>query len=178
MKGVLMNVVEEAVSREWGEDMWDDLLSDADLEGAYTALGNYSDEELVELAEAASARLSVPVEDVVRILGRLSFAPLSNRYPAFAEAVGSLREFLPTVNDMIHPEVLKLYPGASVPRFALRDDGEHMELDYESVRDMCVLAEGLVLGAADQFGESVTVYQSLCKHRGDARCTIRIEGAA
>ena len=178
MKGVLMNVVEEAVSQEWGEDMWDDLLADAEVEGAYTALGNYSDDELMDLAEAASGRLSVPVEDVVRVLGRLSFAPLSNRYPAFAAAAGSLREFLPMVNDMIHPEVLKLYPGASVPRFALRDDGEANQHDYESVRDMCVLAEGLVLGAADQFGESVTVYQSACKNRGDVRCTIRIEGAA
>lgn len=27
MKGVLMNVVEEAVSGEWGDDMWDDLLA-------------------------------------------------------------------------------------------------------------------------------------------------------
>ena len=47
-----------------------------------------------------------------------------------------MREFLPTVNDIIHPEVLKLYPGASVPRFVLWDAGDHLELDYLSVRNM------------------------------------------
>ena len=87
MKGVLMNVVEEAVSAEWGDDMWDDLLADCDLQGAYTALGNYSDAELIELAEAASARLDAPLDDVVRILGRLSFPPLIGRYPVFLEGV-------------------------------------------------------------------------------------------
>lgn len=178
MKGVLMNVVEEAVSAEWGDDMWDDLLSDCDLQGAYTALGNYSDADILELAEAASVRLDAPLEDVVRILGRLSFPGLIGRNPAFLEGASSVREFLPRVNDIIHPEVLKLYPGASVPRFALREDGDDLEMDYESVRDMCMLAEGLVLGVADQFGESVTVHQTSCKHRGDARCVIRIEGAA
>jgi predicted hydrocarbon binding protein len=40
-----------------------------------------------------------------------------------------------------------------------------------------MLAEGLVLGSADHFGESVSVHQTSCKHRGDSRCTIRIEGA-
>ena len=57
MKGVLLNAVEEAVSREWGEGMWDDLLTDCGLEGAYTALGNYSDAELSALAHAAADRL-------------------------------------------------------------------------------------------------------------------------
>lgn len=38
MKGVLLNAVEEAVSARWGEQMWDELLTACDLEGAYTAL--------------------------------------------------------------------------------------------------------------------------------------------
>ncbi|OAN34468.1 heme NO-binding domain-containing protein [Mycolicibacterium iranicum] len=174
MKGVLLNVVEEAVSHEWGEEMWDDLLADCGLDGAYTALGNYPDSELVALAGAAAIRLGLPIETVFRVLGRLSFAPLFARYTQHLEAPTSLREFLPSVNDLIHPQVLKLYPGASVPKFALRDTGDELELDYLSVRDMCMLAEGLVLGVADHFGETVTVFQSSCKQRGDSRCTLRI----
>ena len=36
-----------------------------------------------------------------------------------------VRSFLPTLNDIIHPEVRKLYPGADVPTFGLqhRPDG-------------------------------------------------------
>ena len=177
MKGVLFNVVEEAVSREWGEEMWDDLLTACDLEGAYTALGNYPDDELVALANAAADRLDSSVEDVLRVLGRIAFGPLKARYKGFLETPTSVREFLPKVNDLIHPEVLKLYPGASVPRFALRDNGSDLEMDYLSVRNLCMLAEGLVLGVADHYGETVVVDQPSCRQRGDSRCTIRIKGA-
>jgi hypothetical protein len=177
MKGVLFNVLEEAISREWGEEMWDDLLTAADLDGAYTALGNYPDAQLVALANAAADRLNSPVEDVLRTLGRITFKPLLSRYAGFLEEPTSLREFLPTINELIHPQVLKLYPGASVPRFVLRETGDDIELDYVSVRNMCMLAEGLVLGVADHYGETVSVDQPSCKQRGDSRCTIRITTA-
>lgn len=177
MKGVLFNVVEEAVSQEWGEQTWDDLLLDCGLEGAYTALGNYPDTDLVALVRAASVRLETSVDDVLRTLGRLTFAPLWARYRSTSDAPASMREFLPLLDDVIHPEVLKLYPGASVPRFAIRDEGDHLEMDYLSVRSMCMLAEGLVVGLAGHFGENVIVDQSRCKERGDDRCTLRIRGA-
>ena len=181
MKGVLFNAVEEAVSRQWGADFWDDLLTAANLDGAYTALGNYPDGQLVALATAAADRLDAPIEDVLRTLGRVTFRSLLTRYEGFHGNVhgepASLREFLTTVNDLIHPQVLKLYPGASVPRFVLRDKGDYLELDYLSVRNMCTLAEGLVLGTAEHYGEPVIVDQPSCKNRGDSRCTIRITAA-
>ncbi|OKH68343.1 hypothetical protein EB72_01145 [Mycobacterium sp. SWH-M1] len=178
MKGVLFNVVEDAVSQQWGEEMWDALLLDCELDGAYTALGNYPDAELVALARAAAVRLDQSVDDVLRILGRFAFPPLLARYRSEEQPPVSMRAFLPTVNDLIHPEVLKLYPGASVPRFILRDTGTHLELDYVSVRSMCMLAEGLVLGVAEYYGEHVDVDQLSCKQRGDDRCTIRITGVS
>ncbi|MCH9729505.1 MAG: heme NO-binding domain-containing protein [Actinomycetia bacterium] len=178
MKGVLFNAVEEAVSREWSEDLWDDLLIAADVDGAYTALGNYPDAQLVALANAAAERLSSPVEDVLRTLGRITFEPLFARYGGLMEEPTSLREFLPILEELIHPQVLKLYPGASVPRFVLRENGADLELDYVSVRNMCTLAEGLIQGVADHYGETVAVDQPSCKQRGDSRCTIRIKPAA
>jgi hypothetical protein len=177
MKGVLFNVIEEAVSREWGAEMWDDLLMAAGVDGAYTAIGNYPDSQLVALANSAATLMKSPVDDVLRVLGRISFEPLLSRYSSLIEGPTTLREFLPAINELIHPQVLKLYPGASVPRFVLRDDGDAMELDYLSVRNMCELAEGLILGAADYYRETVSVGQPACKHRGDSRCTIRIVGA-
>lgn len=177
MKGILLNAVEDAVTLEWGEAMWDDLVTASGLEGAYTALGNYPDADLLTLAHTAAARLERPLNDVLRILGRLTFPALLSRYQNRSQAPASVREFLGTVNDVIHPQVLKLYPGASVPRFALRDNGDELELDYLSVRDMCMLAEGLVLGVADHYGETVVVDQPSCKQRGDHRCTIRIRAA-
>ena len=41
MKGVIFNVAEFTVTDEFGAETWDDLLEAADVDGAYTALGDY-----------------------------------------------------------------------------------------------------------------------------------------
>jgi len=54
LKGVAYNILQEVVSRDYGEDTWDDLLERAGLDGAYTSLGSYPDEDLMRLVAAAS----------------------------------------------------------------------------------------------------------------------------
>ena len=41
MKGIIFNLVEEAVTAGHGEQTWDAILEAADLGGEYTSLGNY-----------------------------------------------------------------------------------------------------------------------------------------
>ena len=43
MKGVIFNLLERAVTDEYGADVWDDLIDDAGVGGAYSSLGNYDD---------------------------------------------------------------------------------------------------------------------------------------
>ena len=40
MKGVVFNLLEEAVEREYGEETWDSLLESAELEGSYASVGS------------------------------------------------------------------------------------------------------------------------------------------
>lgn len=47
-------------------------------------------------------------------------------------------------------------------------------MEYHSHRALCSLAEGLVMGAADQFGETVTITQPQCKLDGYGFCTLRV----
>jgi hypothetical protein len=54
MKGIVFNLLEELVRRDYGENTWDALLESAALEGAYTSLGSYRDEELIMLVSEAS----------------------------------------------------------------------------------------------------------------------------
>ena len=56
MKGIIFNVTEKAVTELLGEDAWDDLLDDAGLDGDYTALGTYADEDLLALVSAAATK--------------------------------------------------------------------------------------------------------------------------
>src|SRR5436309_1246445 len=50
----MFNLLEELVSREHGDETWDDLLEASGLEGAYTSLGSYPDEDLTRLVGSAS----------------------------------------------------------------------------------------------------------------------------
>lgn len=174
MKGIIFNLVEEVVRDRYGEDAWDDLLDAAGLDGAYTSLGSYPDEQLQRLVGAASVALGLPADDVVRTLGEAAIPLLADRYPFFFAPHSSTVSFLLTLNDIIHPEVRKLYPGADVPTFGFEESSDDsLTLRYHSDRKLCALAEGFVLGAAAHFGERAEITQPDCMLRGDEDCLLR-----
>lgn len=158
MKGVIFNAVEEAVITLYSDDVWDDLLDAAGLDGDYTSLGSYPDAHLEALVGAAVEMTGIDAVELIKVLGRHSFPHLADRYPELVDDSSGTHEFLRRVNDIIHPEVLKLHPDARPPRFSFedRDDGV-LRMTYESERRLGVLAQGLIYGAADRFGEDVTV---------------------
>lgn len=175
MKGIIFNLLEEVVADEYGEDTWDDVLARADVDGAFTSLGSYSDEQFTRLVEAAAAVLDRPANDVIRWFGTKAIPLLAAKYPAFFDKHQATRPFLLTVNGIIHPEVRKLYPGAETPDFEI--DGTSPELlvmGYYSKRRLCALAEGFIAGAADHFDERAQVTHCTCMHRGDPHCRLEI----
>jgi hypothetical protein len=173
VKGVIFNLLEQAVGQEFGEDTWETLLDGANVSGVYTAVGSYPHEELVALVVQASAATGRPVDDLVRWFGRAALPLLYDRYPNFFDAHQGTRSFLLTLNDVIHPEVRKLFPGAYAPTFGVdASDDNNISLSYESHRGLCLFAEGLIEGAADHFGETALVSQPECVKQGDARCML------
>jgi hypothetical protein len=175
VKGIIFNLVEEVVTDEHGQDTWDDLLDDAGVHGAYTAVGSYDDEELLAIVGAASRGTGLPPDDVLRHVGRQALSLLAARFPEFFELHSSVRTFLPTLNSVIHPEVRKLYPGAQPPHFDLNtDDDGSITMAYYSERGMCALAEGLTLGSGDHFGQALQITQPQCVHTGASHCVLRI----
>lgn len=180
MKGVVFNLFEEVVVGEHGEDAWDDILAAAGLEGAYTSLGSYSDRELAQVIAAASDTLNKPPDDVVRWFGRSALPLLATRYPELFSPHASTRPFLLTLNDIIHPEVRKLYPGAVVPVFDYDASSDNeLLMGYASPRQLCAFGEGLIEGAAAHYRERVAIEQPQCTKRGDEKCVLRISfGAA
>lgn len=175
MKGVVFNVLEELVTRNYGEDTWDALLERSRLDGAYTSLGSYPDEDLIKLVGVASDALEMPPDDVVRWFGRNALPLFVDRYPQLFEPHDSTRSFVLTLNDIIHPEVRKLYPGADVPEFDfdLSSNGA-LVMGYRSQRKLCAFAEGLLEGTAVHYGERLTIKQPQCMNRGDERCVLEI----
>jgi hypothetical protein len=175
MKGIVFNLLEEIVSRDYGADAWDGLLEGAGLDGVYTSLGSYSDEDLMKLVGAASSTLDTPPDEIVRWFGRSALPLFADRYPQFFEPHQSTRSFVLTLNQVIHPEVRKLYPGADVPVFDFdTSSDEVLVMGYASPRKMCAFAEGLIQGAASHYGEEALIAQPKCMVRVDDKCVLEI----
>ncbi len=176
MKGVVFNLLEEAVARTFGPEAWDDIVDEANVSGAYTSLGNYSDSEIGELVAAAATKLDLSKAEVLRWFGESAMPILKERYGALFDGHPSSRNFILSVNSIIHPEVRKLYAGAACPYFHFKegDDGAVL-MSYQSSRKMCDLAHGFVKGASKLFCEEVDIVHHSCMNHGDDRCLMELK---
>jgi predicted hydrocarbon binding protein len=179
VKGIVFNLLEEVVSKQYGEDVWDQLLDDAAADGVYTSLGSYPDGQLSGLVTAASKRLGLSADEVLRWFGQSAIGLLAGRYPQFFEAHVSTRAFVLTLNDIIHPEVRKIYPGAEVPEFTFdASSSSTLLIEYRSARRLCSFAVGMIEGAARHYGEEARVIEIACARDGSPACTFRATFAA
>jgi hypothetical protein len=176
VKGIIFNLAEDVVSREHGDVMWDDILDAAGVGGSYTSLGSYPDSDLFAIIAAAAKRLDTDPDSVLRHVAEGAMPLLAERYPQFFSPHQDTCSFVLTLNDIIHPEVRKLYPGAGVPTFTYDQvDANTVTMGYSSERRLCVLAEGFVRGAARHYGQQVKLDQPTCMLRGDDECLLRCE---
>lgn len=175
MKGVIFNLLEDVVSEEHGEAAWEDAVATAQVEGSYTSIGTYPHAELVALVLALCEQTGAEPDDLVTWFGSRALAKLAVAYPELFERHESTVPFLLTLNDIIHPEVRKLYPGADVPEFDYRlVESDRVLMGYHSKRGLCALGEGLIQGAANHYGEQVSVAQPSCTKRGDDECVFEV----
>jgi hypothetical protein len=175
MKGIVFQLLHQVVAKEYGEPLWDALLTEAELDGSYTSLGIYDDSELGKIVGAASRRLGLPPDDIVRWFGREAMPLLAGNYPKVFAPHSDARSFVLTLNSVIHPEVRKMYPGADVPNFDFDTSSpDELVMNYRSKRRMCSFAEGLLHGAAAHFRQAALIAQPKCMLRGDECCELRI----
>lgn len=175
MKGIVFNLLEEVVRREQDDETWDAVLREAHLEGVYASIGGYPDDHLTRLVDAASTLLGDSPDEVVRWFGRCALPLLAHRYPEFFGPPTSTLPFLRTLNDIIHPEVRKVYPGADVPVFDFEALAPNvLRMGYRSRRKLCSFGEGLIEGAADYYREAVAIEHPRCQKRGDDKCVFEV----
>jgi hypothetical protein len=88
-------------------------------------------------------------------------------YPALFEGISNSFDFLSGVESKIHVEVRKLYPDAELPKLDVRmsRDGA-LEMTYRSSRPFADLAEGLIRGCAEHYGEELTIVRRPLENGG------------
>ena len=176
MKGLVFTEFLEMVENQAGLEAVDRLISTVDPPsgGAYTAVGTYPHEELVDLTVALSDQIDVPVPDLLEAFGHHCFTRFNAAYPQFFEGVDGTFEFLKTIEEHIHVEVRKLYPDAELPHFEYEEpEPGELLLHYRSSRPFADFCAGLVRGCTEFFGEGVTV-QREDDADGGRRATFRL----
>ena len=159
MKGIVFTEFLELVENEFGLEVVQQIIDECELEtaGVYTSVGTYSHKDMFKMVAKLSEIKGLPVPALLTVFGEYFFTTLKDKYPVFVEKP-NLFSFLNSIDQYIHPEVLKLYPDAELPRFQaeIKNDNE-MVLNYMSSRKMSDLAIGLIKGAANHFEEDVDV---------------------
>jgi len=125
---------------------------------SYDPSASYPDDALLELASRADAAAALPPGESLRRFGAYLFGSFVRLYPVFFVGVESALELLGGIETWVHGEVQKLYPDARFPSFEVRSLGPgRLEMVYRSDRPLADLAEGLIRGCVDHFGEPVDV---------------------
>ena len=179
MKGIVFTILSDMVVEQMGMETWDTLLDQVELPsgGAYTSGALYDDSELFTLVGALSEHSGIPAQELVKAYGVFAFRHLAARSPVPVEPEKMhLKDFLLSLNSVIHTEVKKIYPDADLPNFGFEQPDQHtLVMVYDSHRKLCALCEGLIEGAAKFFETEVSVSQTQCMHEGAENCRVVVQ---
>lgn len=162
MRGIIFTEYLDFVENRFGYETVDHILSIDGLtdNGAYTSVGKYPFEEMVSLLVATSSRTNAGIPDLMSSYGEHVMTIFYKNYPDFFKVSKDSFTFLSSIEDVIHPQVLKLYPDAELPSFDInRISDEHLEMTYHSTRRMGDFARGLIVGCLAHYQENADVIQ-------------------
>ena len=156
MKGIIFTEFIELIEEKFSEDMADQLIDECNLAsgGAYTSVGVYDHQEIIELVAKLSQVTSLPVKDLLITFGKHLAVRFSVIFPEMFES-NDLFSFLESIHDHVHVEVKKLYPEAELPELKSQIEDRTLTFKYSSSRPFADLAFGLIQGAIEYYGEHV-----------------------
>ena len=160
MKGVIFRAFLDHVGQTYGENITEQLILNCNLSsgGAYTSVGTYDTGELLSLISGLTDLTGTESTSIVKNFGKALFPILVEEYPSVVQHANNAFELISSVDNHIHIEVLKLYPDAGLPTFSPElKSPTCMWLKYDSERGLPELAEGLLQGCIDYFGEEVEI---------------------
>lgn len=177
MQGVVFTVLSDCVIDNFGLPLWNEVLEDVAPEsgGIYTSSRTYSDDELFSLVGKVAEKTQTPVKDLIKVFGTYMFPHLLNHMPEAVQPGMSLKDFLLSIDQVIHTEVKKMHPGAYLPSIDYEDSCDKtLVMMYTSKRKLCILAEGLITGAAAHFGDDISIAHPECMHDGHEACRLEV----
>jgi hypothetical protein len=160
MKGIVFTEFLEMVESKFSYEITENIIEAADLPsgGVYTAVGTYDHAEIVALVTHLSKATNIAVPDLLKAFGHHLFFRFVAGFPQFFEGISSSQDFMERVDNYIHVEVRKLYPEAQLPSLEYEKPSPGvLKVTYRSNRPFADLADGLIAGCVEHFGDKVNV---------------------
>ncbi len=165
MKGVVFTEYVEFIEEQFGFDVVDEMIEKSGVSGVYTQAGNYEFDELFAMISTLAQIVEKPIGTLVEAFAKALFPKLITIYPKPVQNYTNTFDFIAHVDDVVHPEVKKLYPDTELPEFQLvsRTENELVTI-YISTKPLMDLARGLMIGCATYYKEELDIqYEMLPK---------------
>jgi chitinase len=160
MKGIVFREFLDLVESQFSPETADAIISESELstDGAYTTVGTYPHQEMVQLVSHLASHTGKTVPDLLRYFGQHMFLRLATLHPGFLENHQGVFPVLRALDNHIHVEVRKLYSHTELPTFSHEENANgHLMMRYTSTRRMADFAHGLIEGCIDYFKEPIGI---------------------
>lgn len=160
MKGIIFREFLDMVEDRFGDEIVDQIIEESNLpnDGAYTSVGTYPHEEMVQLVVSLSKATQIAAPTLLNVFGEHAFGRFALGYPHMFIGIDDAFSFLEEIQENIHVQVLKLYPEAQLPFIEIISRNEdQLEMLYTSDRKMADLALGLINGCLNHFNEKADI---------------------
>lgn len=125
---------------------------------AYTSVGTYDHNELIQMVTKLSAKTGISIDELVFAFGGHLAKRFAVLFPDFFTASSTVFEFMKSLDSHIHVEVKKLYPDADLPQFGFDDSNPaRLIMEYKSSRGFSTLAHGLMDGVIKYYKEPIHI---------------------
>ncbi|THH35604.1 heme NO-binding domain-containing protein [Neolewinella litorea] len=158
MKGVMFNILEDFLEDRVGEERTERIFTASDISTRepFVAPGTYPDGDFLAIIGESIRELGCTQQDFMRQLGHFAFFKLVERYPVFVTPYQHPKDFLKTIEKVVHVEVKKLYTDTYLPTFVYEEPSEQeLIITYYSKRKLYHMMEGLIGGVAEYFDYTI-----------------------
>nr|XP_015219629.1 PREDICTED: guanylate cyclase soluble subunit beta-2-like [Lepisosteus oculatus] len=157
MYGFINTCLKSLVVEKFGEETWEKLRIQAEVEDTFMTYEVYDDVITLRLVKEACKMLNVSSEVVLKLFGEyfFSFCKMSGYDRMLRTLGGNLMEFIENL-DALHSYLALSYQEMNAPSFRVerREDGKMLLHYYSDRRGLCHIVPGIIEAVAKDFFNS------------------------
>ncbi|MCL9812298.1 heme NO-binding domain-containing protein [Natranaeroarchaeum aerophilus] len=174
MHGIVHKAFKEFVESEIDGIDWDSVADEAGLDPKlYLPVTHYPDNEFTGAATALAELGGRTDASIQQSFGRSLVPSLLDTFKAHIRDDWDAREVILAL-DSIYEQLDSDDGSTTSATVSTRSDGDEIVLTYRSDHELCTVLRGVVLGIADEYGQTAEIAEPVCLREGDEQCELRV----